>query len=63
MSDFLTPSPELVQQWVQEATGPNYEETIAAFAAAWGAAREREACLEWLSGWCNRDGNLGDIFQ
>ena len=49
----ITPPPELVQQWNQEAVGTHfkpfgYAEFIAAQAAQWGSDRELEACCEWL---------------
>jgi hypothetical protein len=45
----ITPPPELVQQWIQEAhphecTG----QQIATRAAQWGADQELEACCEYL---------------
>jgi len=49
----ITPPPELVRQWNQEATGTHFEpygysEFIAARAAQWGADMELKACCEWL---------------
>jgi hypothetical protein len=44
----ITPSPELVQQWVANATGPDYEQVIATQAARWGSDQELEACCEWF---------------
>ncbi|NDD46577.1 MAG: hypothetical protein EBZ24_14645 [Synechococcaceae bacterium WB9_4xB_025] len=54
----ITPPPELVQQWHDEAKkdpcGPiNW---IAVKAAQWGADQELEACCEWLDG-------VGDLKQ
>jgi len=46
----ITPPPELVQQWYQEADnqlGPYYD-YIATQAARWGSDQELEACCEWL---------------
>ena len=48
----ITPPPELVQQWYDQAKqdpcGPiNW---IAVRAAAWGADQELEACCLWLNG-------------
>jgi hypothetical protein len=43
----ITPPPELVAQWIDAATGSNYEAYIAAVAAQWGADQELEACCEW----------------
>ena len=45
----ITPPPELVQQWVANATGPDYEQVIATQAACWGANQELEACCEYLA--------------
>jgi hypothetical protein len=47
----ITPPPELVQQWYDQAKqdpcGPiNW---VAVKAAQWGADQELEACCEWLS--------------
>jgi hypothetical protein len=52
----ITPPPELVEQWNQEATGTHFEpygysEFIATRAAQWGADQELEACCEWVSQW------------
>ena len=44
----ITPPPELVAQWIDAATGSNYEAYIAAVAAQWGADQELEACCEWF---------------
>ncbi len=50
----LTPPPELVREWNQDAIGTHFEpygysEFIAARAAEWGADCELDACCEWLS--------------
>jgi len=51
----ITPPPELVQEWIQEADGGHdprwqeYEQDIADRAAQWGADQELEACCEWLN--------------
>lgn len=48
----ITPPPELVQQWMHEASGqpPGPDaRVIATQAARWGADQELEACCEWLS--------------
>ena len=50
----LTPPPELVREWNQDAIGTHFEpygysEFIATRAAAWGADTELDACCEWLS--------------
>ena len=48
MSDqSITPSPELVQQWINEEDGLTAGH-IAARAAQWGADQELEACCELL---------------
>ena len=46
----ITPPPELVQQWYQEADSQlrPYYVYIAIRAAQWGADQELEACVEWL---------------
>jgi len=50
----ITPSPELVVQWIKEFSQPNdprwqeYEQDIANRAAQWGADQELGACCEWL---------------
>jgi hypothetical protein len=46
----ITPPPELVQQWYQEADSQlrPYYVYIAIRAAQWGADQELEACCEWL---------------
>ena len=38
----ITPPPELVQQWIQKATGPDYEQRIATQAARWAADQETD---------------------
>ena len=54
MTHPVTPPPELVQQWINEADGghdprwQDYEQDIATRAAQWGADQELEACCEWL---------------
>ena len=50
----LTPPPELVREWNQDAIGTHFEpygysEFIATRAAQWGADCELDACCEWLS--------------
>jgi len=48
----ITPSPELVQQWNMEGRHQDYctlIESIAASAAAWGADKELEACIDWIA--------------
>ncbi len=49
----ITPPPELVRKWNQEAAGTHFEpygysEFIANRAAKWGADLELEACCEWI---------------
>ena len=49
----LTPPPELVREWNQDAIGTHFEpygysEFIAARAAAWGADTELDACCEYV---------------
>jgi hypothetical protein len=56
----ITPPPELVQQWINEANGGHdprwqeYEQDIANRAAQWGADHELEACIGWISAWHGR---------
>ena len=50
----ITPPPELVQQWYDEArdaslSTPKIEKMVATRAAQWGADQELEACVDWLS--------------
>ena len=47
----ITPPPELVQQWVANATGPDYEQVIATQAARWGDDQRLKACCEWVRPW------------
>jgi hypothetical protein len=56
MTNPITPSPELVQQWMSEIWHEGTpvrvslsDEHIAARAAQWGADQELEACCEWFS--------------
>jgi hypothetical protein len=44
----ITPPPELVYQWIENAIGPDYEQVIATQAARWGADQELEACCKLL---------------
>jgi hypothetical protein len=52
MTNPITPPPELVQQWrnqAPEGRGSQIREMwIATRAAQWGADQELEACCEWL---------------
>jgi hypothetical protein len=53
MTHPITPPPELVREWNQDAIGTHFEpygysEFIAVRAAQWGADQELEACCEWL---------------
>jgi hypothetical protein len=48
----ITPSPELIQQWIdQSLLAINYDHCIAIRAAQWGADQELEACCEWIADW------------
>ena len=49
-TDPITPPPELVEQWYQEADSQlrPYYVYIAIRAARWGADQELEACCEWI---------------
>jgi hypothetical protein len=52
----ITPSPELVEQWIEEtrshdcigAYPADLEQCVATRAAQWGADQELEACCEWV---------------
>ncbi len=62
----ITPSPELVKQWVAEIWHEGTpvrvslsDEHIATRAAQWGADQELEACCEWL----DREGWSGESRQ
>jgi hypothetical protein len=53
MTDPITPPPELVQQWWEQADQyqddpKTYFDYVATEAAQWGADQELEACCEWL---------------
>ena len=48
----ITPPPELVNAWDEEATHmfrPEYQRHLAARAAHWGADEELDACYLWVS--------------
>ena len=54
MNHPITPSPELVQQWWEEAdqyqdNPKTYFDHVATEAARWGADQEMKACTEWLA--------------
>ena len=62
MTHPITPPPELVQQWPEQAprcrdAGIARENWLVDRAAQWGADQELEACCEWLrdrpGGWSN----------
>ena len=49
----ITPPPELVQQWYDDArdasvSTPQIEKLVVTRAAQWGANQELEACVSWL---------------
>jgi hypothetical protein len=47
----ITPSPELVQQWINTDDGSGlFAEPLATRAAQWGADQELEACCGWVQG-------------
>ena len=50
MTNPITPPPELVEQWHQEADSQlrPYHVYVAIRAARWGADQELEACCEWF---------------
>jgi hypothetical protein len=50
--DPITPSPELIEEWIElsrprKDRSPN-PKMIATYAARWGADQELEACCKWL---------------
>jgi hypothetical protein len=52
----ITPSPELVQQWREQAPrcrdgGIAREDWLMTRAAQWGADQELDACCEWIPKW------------
>jgi hypothetical protein len=55
----ITPPPELVQQWYDDARDasvntPQIEKLVATRAAQWGADQELEACCDWLEQNCDQ---------
>jgi hypothetical protein len=61
---LITPPPELVREWNQNAIGTHfppygYSEYIATQAARWGADQELEACCEWVRDSDGYDAALG----
>jgi hypothetical protein len=44
----ITPPPELVQEWWEQANQYPYFDYVATEAAQWGADLELKACCEWL---------------
>jgi hypothetical protein len=59
----ITPPPELVQQWMHEASGqpPGPDARVIAIQAArWGADMELDACCSWAdaTGWCGAGDTL-----
>jgi hypothetical protein len=60
MDHSITPPPDLVQQWWEQADQyqddpKTYFDYVATEAAQWGADQELEACCEWL------DEGFGDV--
>jgi hypothetical protein len=56
MTNPITPPPELVQQWWEQADQyqddpKTYFDYVATEAARWGADQELEACCETLESW------------
>jgi len=51
MTDYITPPPELVQQWYNASLHANEKalQDVATAAAQWGADQELEACCEVLA--------------
>jgi len=53
----ITPPPELVQQWYDEARDVSLlthkiEQLVAVSAAQWGADQELDACCDWVENEC-----------
>jgi hypothetical protein len=53
MTDYITPPPELLQQWMTEFYGTHVVPgeactDLAIRAAQWGADQELEACAKWV---------------
>jgi hypothetical protein len=57
MNHPITPSPELVDQWFDDARNAWAEPQhyVADRAAQWGADQELEACCEWIPEYCPWD--------
>jgi len=46
----ITPSPELIDKWIDtDEGGPSVISRIATRAAQWGADQELEACCDWMA--------------
>ncbi len=54
-SSDIVPPPDLIRQWMEKTEYDEdtwfYESYIAEQAAQWGADRELEACIDWISVW------------
>ena len=67
MTDPITPPPELLQQWWEQADQyqddpKTYFDFIVTEVAQWGADQELEACVEWVSQWrCMVGGNRPEV--
>jgi len=59
MTHPITPPPELVAQWLEEASALRFlvrevHQYVATRAAQWAADQELDACCEWVSQWTPR---------
>jgi hypothetical protein len=59
-SSPITPSPELIEQWMQ-AHSTKYD--LARHAAQWGADQELEACCEWTREYFGWNRSIQDADQ
>jgi hypothetical protein len=62
----ITPSTELVQQWVDTYFGgkisqSNFHVDLATRAAQWGSDQELEACCEWINSFQNKFVHAHDL--
>jgi len=65
MTDPITPPPELVQQWINEAPPQDYSYYIIKQAVQWGADQELEACIAWMKkmGYWGEDGQAISLLR
>jgi hypothetical protein len=51
MNHPITPPPELVYEWKEQASCPGNTTAVIQTIARWGADQELEACCEWIHNW------------